>query len=92
MNCGICSNYLAASHDIEKSGVRMPYCQGCRPGNKSCALLKKRCRLLREGRVKFCYECPDFPCDQLETLDKRYRERYRMSMLDNLTFIREHGC
>lgn len=91
MNCGICSSYLAGTHDLKTQGVRMHYCRGCRPGNKSCAFLKKRCGLLREGSVKFCYECPGFPCHQLETLDKRYRERYRMSMLDNLTYIREHG-
>ncbi len=91
MNCGICSGYLAARHDMKKSGVSMPYCPGCRPRNKSCAFLKKRCQLLREGIVKFCYECPDFPCNHLKTLDKRYRERYHMSMLDNLVFIREHG-
>jgi hypothetical protein len=90
MNCGICSSYLASSHDIKNQGVRMPYCRGCRPGNKSCAWLKKRCRLRREGRVKSCYECPDFPCDPLKTLDKRYRERYRMSMLENLAFIKDH--
>jgi hypothetical protein len=91
MNCGICSSYLAGTHDIKKQGVRIPYCRGCRPGNRPCASLKKRCRLLREGMVKFCYECPDFPCDRLRTLDTRYRERYRMSMLENLAFIKKNG-
>jgi len=41
--------------------------------------------------VNFCYECPDFPCDRLKALDKRYQDRYRMSMLDNLAFIKDHG-
>ena len=91
MNCGICSGYLAETHDIKKQGVRMTYCRGCRPRNKNCAFLKKRCRLLSEGTVNFCYECPQFPCDQLKAIDKRYRERYHMSMLENLSFIREHG-
>jgi hypothetical protein len=91
MNCGICSNYLAGTRDIKTRGVRMPYCRGCRPRNKPCAFLKKRCHLLREGRVKFCSGCPDVPCEPLKTLDKRYRERYHMSMLENLAFIQDHG-
>ncbi len=91
MNCGICSAYLAKTHDTRARGVRMPYCAGCRPGDKKCALLKKRCGLLLEGRVQFCYECPEFPCSHLKTIDKRYRERYRMSMVENLRFVKEHG-
>jgi hypothetical protein len=91
MNCGICSGYLASTHDIKKLGVRMSYCAGCRPRDKHFSFLKKRCRPLTENRVNFCYECPDVPCDRLKTIDKRYRERYRMSMLDNLAFIKDHG-
>ncbi len=91
MNCGICSSYLAGTRDIKNLGVRMPYCPGCRPRNKSCAFLKKHCQLLAEGKVTFCYECPEFPCERLVALDKRYRERYHMSMLENLKFIKEQG-
>ncbi len=91
MNCGICSAYLSATHDIKKQGIRMSYCKGCRPRNKNCAFLKKRCGVLSEGRGNFCFECPDFSCDRLKAIDKRYRERYRMSMLENLEFIRDHG-
>jgi hypothetical protein len=35
--------------------------------------------------------CADFPCKRLRALDKRYRSKYHMSMIENLTFIREHG-
>jgi len=42
------------------------------------------CRLLIEGKVKFRYECPDYPCDLLKTLDKRYHQQYTMSLLENL--------
>ena len=43
------------------------------------------------GKVKYCYECPDFPCRHLEPIDKRYRENYRMSMIENLEYIRDNG-
>jgi hypothetical protein len=52
---------------------------------------EKRCRHLTECRVNFCYECPDIPCERLKTIDKRYRERYRMSMPGNLAFIKDYG-
>ena len=68
-----------------------PYCTGCRPRDKKCAFLKKRCRLLLDGDVKYCYECEDFPCERLEHLDKRYRTHFRMSMIENLEYIRDHG-
>jgi hypothetical protein len=31
------------------------------------------------------------PCERLKHLDKRYRTRYHMSMLDNLDFIKKKG-
>ena len=41
MNCAICASYLAQKNDVKSKGIRMPYCVGCRPRNKNCALLKK---------------------------------------------------
>jgi hypothetical protein len=69
----------------------MPYCRGCRPGNKSCAFLKKQCRLLTEGAVTFCSGSPRSPCERLVALDKRYRERFHMNMVENLAFIKDQG-
>jgi hypothetical protein len=91
MNCVLCSGYLALKHDIKSQGVKMPYCAGCRPRDKQCAFIKKQCERLMGGEVTYCYECPDFPCPTLKHLDKSYRERYRMSMIENLEFIRENG-
>lgn len=69
----------------------MPYCKGCRPRDKKCAFLKKRCDLLLSGRVQYCYECAEFPCRYLQHIDKRYRSLYRMSMIENLEDIKENG-
>lgn len=91
MNCALCSAYLALKHDLRAKGIRMIQCVGCRPRNKKCAFLKKQCSKLSKGEVTFCYECKSFPCNRLRTIDERYRTRYRMSMIDNLQFIREHG-
>ena len=91
MNCGICSGYLAFSHDIKKEGIKMPYCAGCRPRDKQCAFLKKKCELLLNGQVRYCYECPEYPCRRLEHIDERYKKYYRMSMIENLEYIKENG-
>ena len=90
MNCAVCSGYLAFVNNVRSKGLRMSYCKGCRSRNKLCSFLKKHCTLLMEGRVKYCYECPDFPCDKLKQLDASYRKKFRMSMIENLEFIREH--
>ena len=91
MNCGICSSYLASKRDTKSQGIRIPYCTGCIPKGKNCSFLKKRCGLLLRGKVRFCYECNDFPCLGLNCIDERYRSRYKMSMIENLEFIKKNG-
>jgi hypothetical protein len=91
MNCGICSSYLARHYDIKSRGIRMPYCAGCRPRDKQCAFLKKKCSLLLNGEVKYCFECRDYPCERLVKLDARYKVRYHMSMIENLNRLKEKG-
>jgi hypothetical protein len=92
MNCGICSSYIAFKNDIKSKGIRMPYCAGCRPRNKQCAFLKKRCEILLNGRVEYCFECESYPCERLRHVDKRYfLSKFRMSMIENLEYIKENG-
>ncbi len=91
MNCAICSGYLAMKYDVKSKGLKMTYCSGCRPRDKQCAFLKKRCKLLLNDRVEYCQQCPDYPCRNLEHIDGRYRRLYHMSMLENLALIGEKG-
>jgi hypothetical protein len=90
-NCNICAGYRARLADAKAQGVRMAYCAGCRPRGKQCALLKKRCGIMPEGNGRYCYECGAFPCGNLKKIDERYRMHYRMSMLENLEFIKRNG-
>jgi hypothetical protein len=53
--------------------------------------MKKNCELIGEGKIQYCYLCPEFPCRRLKNLDKSYRTRYHMSMIENLTLIKEQG-
>jgi hypothetical protein len=86
MNCGIC---LANLRDKN-------ICPGCWSDNKykskSCSnCIIKNCELLQKTDSKFCYECSNFPCTRLKQLDKRYRLKYKMSMIENLLYIKEFG-
>ena len=91
MNCNVCSGYLALQHKLKEKGIRISYCTGCRPRNKQCAFLKKRCVRLQKQTIQFCYECPKYPCRNLTAIDTRYRTLYRMSLLENLRDIEKEG-
>jgi len=91
MNCALCSGYLALKNDFKSKGVKIPYCKGCRPRDKQCSFIKKRCSKLMNKDVQFCFECADFPCKNLAGLDKKYKDRFRMSMIENLKTIKEKG-
>ncbi len=91
MDCNVCSGYLAMQHDLKGKGIRMSSCKGCRPRDKKCAFLKKRCACLLNHSIQFCYECADFPCEQLAQLDTRYSTLFHMSLLENLASIKKNG-
>ena len=91
MNCGICMRYLAYSNNLKEQRGKVIHCSGCLPRNRQCAFIKKRCELLTKNKIRFCCSCPDFPCEKLRTLDRRYRTKYDMSMIENLKFIRDNG-
>jgi hypothetical protein len=91
MNCNVCSNYLAFVHDTKAKGVKLPYCAGCRPRDKQCAFVKKKCNKILNHHVAFCYECTEFPCELITNLAKGYEARYRMNMVENLRYIHEYG-
>jgi hypothetical protein len=86
MNCGICLGYLREKDkcpgcrgiDVHKPA----YCVQCRI---------KNCKHIQNPKPGFCFQCEKFPCARLKQLDKRYRTRYNMSMLENLENIREFG-
>ncbi len=61
------------------------------PRGENCTHMKDACELLGNGIVRFCYECAQFPCKRLKALDRRYRTKYHMSMIENLTYIKEKG-
>ena len=91
MNCALCIAYQFEQDDLNQHGFHRMYCPGCVPRGKNCLHMGDKCELLRDGKVRFCFECPQFPCQRLKGLDKRYRTKYHLSMIKNLEFIRDNG-
>jgi hypothetical protein len=86
MHCGPCSGYVR-----EKN--RCPGCNGDDAGKPAyCVTCRiKSCDRIAASASGFCFECRRFPCARLRQLDKRYRTKYGMSMLENLAQIRDGG-
>ncbi|PKM85083.1 MAG: hypothetical protein CVU86_04005 [Firmicutes bacterium HGW-Firmicutes-11] len=91
MNCSLCIAYQCWEKDLNRQGLRRKYCPGCVPRGEHCTHMGDRCELLGKGKVRFCFECESFPCKRLKSLDKRYRDKYHMSMIENLRSIQENG-
>ena len=86
MNCRLCMAY----------GRDKNPCPGCRADD--CGKAKtvvtcriKNCEKIARRKARYCLGCDAFPCARLKHLDKRYRTKYGMSMIENLTHIQEIG-
>jgi hypothetical protein len=86
INCGTCFAYL---RDKNK-------CPGClsiftsKPKTRLYCKIKN-CEHLNNTHSRFCYECEKFPCQRLEHIDKRYRTKYKSSLIQNLVTMKEIG-
>jgi hypothetical protein len=86
MNCGVCLGYLREKNK----------CPGCRNlglnGFGYCRkCIIRNCDFFKTGKSKFCNKCDKYPCKRLRELDKRYKLKYNMSMLENLKNIDNLG-
>jgi len=88
MNCRLCLGFQR-----EKN-----HCSGCRneqdisyrtSGSASCVI--KNCPVIKGDPSGFCFKCEKYPCKRLRDLDKRYRTKYHMSMVENLENIKKEG-
>jgi hypothetical protein len=84
MDCELCMAHMRQ---------RKP-CAGCNGDDATkpmhcvvCAI--KHCEQPRSGETGLCFECERFPCRRIRDLDKRYRTKYGMSMIENLESIRD---
>jgi len=87
MNCALCSGHMREKNRCVgcngDDASKPNYCLSCRI---------KTCDEIASGTRRYCYGCDRFPCQRLRQLDKRYRTKYGMSMLENLLRIEEIGA
>lgn len=89
--CGMCRAFLVKKKDqLEQRGFKQG-CDGCRIRFKKCAFIRRDCPPLLKKEIDFCYECENFPCQNLKKIDKTYRERYSVNLIGNLKRIEEIG-
>lgn len=84
MNCALCMGFQREKRKCHGCNIDDPnkpgYCRSC---------FVVTCEKREEEDL--CFDCEDLPCKRIRQLDKRYRSKYHMSMMENLQFIREKG-
>ena len=84
--CGINCTLCHAFQDVKKK------CPGCR---SKIGVIRKSCLNCAisncDKKTNYCFECMEYPCKQLKYLDRQYQLRYKMSILENLDYIRQKG-
>jgi len=90
MNCALCRGYIAYTHGLPRIRGKITYCAGCIPRAKNC-YIKRNCKKLFKHQIQSCHECEEIPCKNLDHLGTRYRERYGMSMVENLKLLKAKG-
>lgn len=79
INCGTCRAHLRERNKCygcrTSTGTEIPHCSKC---------VIRNCELLTKTSSEFCYECKEFPCARLTNIDKRYKAKYRTSLIQNL--------
>jgi hypothetical protein len=86
MDCGVCYARLRIRNR----------CSGCRADDSLKPKTRVACRIKNCERLsgtgeKHCFGCDDFPCQALKHLDKRYRTKCGMSMIENLKNVDKLG-
>ena len=84
INCAVCYAHLR----------KKKTCPGCRGQEDSQPGYCQKCRIrgcaVSRG-FDFCFECASFPCQFIKQIDKRYRLRYQVSLIENLLRLQTIG-
>jgi ribosomal-protein-alanine N-acetyltransferase len=84
MNCKVCYKHLKAKKA----------CKGCLAGDDHKPEHCIHCKIKECAKSKgytYCYDCGEFPCKQVKNLDKSYKKRYGVSLVENSKIAKEEG-
>jgi len=97
--CGECPLYKANDNpeileDAKARGYDISPCPGCRSVKGNCPAIDAQCETFacakRHG-VDFCFECPDFPCAELNPAADGAEVLPHNIKIFNLCYIRQKG-
>lgn len=84
VNCMVCYKHLLP----KKS------CQGCNQGDgdkpQHCLNCSRKNCDKHEGNI-YCFQCKDYPCVRIKSLDKTYSSKYNVNLIQNAQYIKENG-
>jgi hypothetical protein len=84
MNCLVC--YRHCNH-------KKP-CAGCLNNDVGKPEHCKKCKIkecVKEKGTSYCYECLEYPCKHIKSLEKSYNTRYDASLMDNSSLVKDAG-
>ena len=84
MNCMVC--YKHSCH-------KKP-CAGCLGSDTEKPEHCRKCKIInciKEKGLLYCFECTDYPCKQMKSIEKSYNTRYGTSLMKNSQAVKEAG-
>lgn len=87
MNCAVCYKHVS----IRKRGKA---CGGCLVNDFGKPEHCRKCDIKSCAQGKgyvHCFKCAEFPCKLIKTMDKRYTDRYNVSLVENGKTANEKG-
>ena len=84
MNCLVC--YKHCYH-------KKP-CAGCLNSDRGKPEHCRTCKIkdcVKTKELSYCFECSDYPCRLIKSLEKSYSIRYQACLMENSEFVRQYG-
>lgn len=104
LDCFNCGVYLAGKDEALRANIAKRLgvppekvaCKGCRNENGTIALIgmTEPCKVYKcisKKGMDFCFECPDFPCDNLHPYADMALQRPHNTKVFNLCLIKKMG-
>ena len=84
MNCMVCYKHCYHSKP----------CAGCLNSDRGKPEHCRKCKIkdcIKDRGLSYCFECSDYPCKRIKSLEKSYNNRYQTSLMRNSALVQEYG-
>lgn len=86
--CGVLCTACYKHHKVKKP---CGGCQGADEGKSASCVNCVRKTCADAKGLTWCFECDEFPCKHINSLDKSYRTRYGVNLVQNGRDAKEQG-